>query len=232
MHAPFGGVAMYPHSLHIDSIAWVHRLMEWLHPGYPLASSAFLVPVIIGALAGLPAFAIGRALAGDIGGLFAALLSALNPLFLLRSIGSDNDVWNVVLPLALIWAAIRTTTARSVFGQAALRSDWPVGMALHFETWNGWLFTYAVVVVGLWRTCWSRCCYRRAGRRSGVAATSWARAQAATRCLFCHATHCRWGAGVDPASYGDAASGSEVFHARRCRSGVAAAMAGSVRDSR
>jgi hypothetical protein len=74
--------------------------------------------VIIGALGVLPAFAIGRRLAGTVSGLLAALLIALNPLFLVRSIGSDNDVWNVVLPLYLMWAAMRAADARTLWQQA------------------------------------------------------------------------------------------------------------------
>src|SRR5258706_16407537 len=88
----------YARSLHIGAIVAVHKVATFFHAGYPLQASAFLVPVLVGAAGVLPAFFIGRLLAGGIGGLFAALMISLSPPFLLRSVGSDNDVWNVVLP--------------------------------------------------------------------------------------------------------------------------------------
>ncbi len=148
-HAPFGGVGKYERSLHVASIVWVQRLMTWLRPGFPLPTSAFLVPVLVGALGVLPAFAIGRRLAGTVSGLLAALLIAVNPLFLVRSIGSDNDVWNVVLPLYLMWAAMRAADARTLWKQALYVLFGLVTIRLQAQTWNGWIFTYAVVLGGL-----------------------------------------------------------------------------------
>lgn len=149
VRAPFGGLATYERSLHVASIVWVHRLMTWWRPGYPLAASAFLVPIIVGALGVLPAFAIGQQLAGSVGGFCAALLIAINPLFLGRSIGSDNDVWNVVLPLCVIWAAIRAASAERVLQQTGYALLGLVVLRLHAETWEGWIFTYVVALAGL-----------------------------------------------------------------------------------
>src|SRR5258706_9979981 len=66
--APVGSEVEYERSPHVWSIAAVHRVMNWFAPGYPLAASAFLVPVIVGTLGVVPAFAIGRWLAGDVAG--------------------------------------------------------------------------------------------------------------------------------------------------------------------
>ncbi len=149
VHAPFGGVGKYERSLHVASIVWVQRVMTALRPGYPLPASAFLVPVIVGVLGILPAFAIGARLAGPVAGLIAALLIAVNPLFLVRSIGSDDDVWNVVLPLYLMWAAMRAAEARQPWQQAIFALCGLAAIRLHAQTWNGWIFTYAVVIGGL-----------------------------------------------------------------------------------
>jgi len=147
--APVGGTVTYQHSLHVLSIAAAYRVLTWFHPGYPLAASAFWIPVVIGAFGALPAFAIGRHLAGRVGGLVAALSIGLNPLFLVRSIGSDNDVWNVVLPLCLMWAAIRAVGARHGARVLLYALAGVLVAGAHALTWRGWIFTYAVVLFGL-----------------------------------------------------------------------------------
>jgi dolichyl-diphosphooligosaccharide--protein glycosyltransferase len=148
-HAPFGALAHYPDSLHVASIAWLHRLATWVRPDTPLSASAFWVPVVVGALVVIPAFAIGAELAGPLAGLCAALVIALNPLFLGRSIGGDNDVWNVLLPLCLMWAAMRAVGADGFGRQAAYMVLVMIVARWHAVTWNGWMFTYAVVALGL-----------------------------------------------------------------------------------
>src|SRR5262249_32082200 len=109
--APVGYRMIYNRSLHIAAIVGVHRVATFFHPGYPLAASAFLVPVIVGALGVLPAFFIGRRLGGNAGGAVAALMISLDPAFLIRSVGSDNDVWNVVMPLFIAGAMCSAFTA-------------------------------------------------------------------------------------------------------------------------
>jgi dolichyl-diphosphooligosaccharide--protein glycosyltransferase len=147
--APVGRRNIYNRSLHIAAIVAVHRLITLFKPAYPLEASSFLVPVIVGVLGVFPAFAIGARLAGSLGGLCAALLVAVNPLFLARSIGSDDDVWNIVLPLFMIWAAIEAISAQSPRRQASFALLAAAIVGLHAATWTGWTFTYGVVLTGL-----------------------------------------------------------------------------------
>lgn len=148
-HAPVGRSIPYERSLHVFAIATLHRLITVLHPDFPLPATALLIPVIIGALGALPAFAIGRKLAGNLGGMFAALVIASNPLFLIRSTGSDNDVWNVVLPLFLVWGTMCAVTGRRPIEQATYAVGAGFIAALHAATWRGWVFIYGVVVAAL-----------------------------------------------------------------------------------
>src|SRR6516164_9572401 len=82
-NAPAGRVDIYHGSLHVASIAALHRLLSLWWPNRPLSASAFLVPVIVGALGVLPAFALGRRLAGNVGGWCAAVLIGVDPVFLI-----------------------------------------------------------------------------------------------------------------------------------------------------
>jgi hypothetical protein len=92
---------------------------------------------------------MGARLAGNLGGLFAALLISLQPNFLVRSIGSDNDIWNVVLPLSMTWAAMAgmaTTTNWYRVGWGALAG---LAAAMHAATWRGWFFSYTIILFSL-----------------------------------------------------------------------------------
>ena len=147
-NAPVGRPSLYHRSLHIVAIVALHRMVTFFRPGYPLPASAFLVPVIVGALGAVPAFAIGWRLAGSLGGVAAALLVSLNPLFLARSIGSDNDVWNVVLPLAMVAAAVAAEAAARWPRRLTYAVLAGACVGLHAGTWSGWEFGYDVLLVG------------------------------------------------------------------------------------
>jgi hypothetical protein len=148
-HAPVGREMRYGRSLHVVAIVGLHRVITAVRPDYPLPATAYLVPVILGTLVILPAFGIGRRLGGDVAGLAAAATVALNPFVLSRTAGSDNDIWNVVLPLCVVWAIVRA------LGTPALRARvaWTLVAAgfvgLHAGTWRGWIFGYAIVLAAL-----------------------------------------------------------------------------------
>jgi hypothetical protein len=149
-HAPVGRRMRYTGSLHVAAVAGLHRVLDRLRPGYPLTATAYWVPVLAGALGAVAAFALGRRLAGPLGGLVAAVASGVNPLFLHRSVGSDNDVWNVVLPLCAVSAiAAAVTTRRGEGRRAALALLAAAVMVLHALTWRGWVLVYAAVLSGL-----------------------------------------------------------------------------------
>lgn len=148
-NAPVGSHMSYIHSAHVGAIAILHRLITFFRPDYPLPASAYLVPVILGVAGVLPAFLIARRLSGDAGGLSAAVLVSLNPVFLMRSIGGDNDVWNVVLPLFMMWAVIGALVTGSRRRKLAYAGLSIAIAALHAATWRGWVFAYAVLLLGV-----------------------------------------------------------------------------------
>ena len=66
---------------------------------------SFFLPVIIIGLSMIPAFFIGRKIAGNVGGLFAGIFLAINNPLLNRTPAgfSDSDPWNILLPLLVCW---------------------------------------------------------------------------------------------------------------------------------
>lgn len=148
-HAPLGRRDLYHRSVHIAAIVGLHRAITWIEPGFPLPATAFLVPVIIGVLGVVPAFALGRRLGGELGGWSAAVLIGVSPIFLQRSLGSDNDVWNVVLPLWMVWTGTAALATPSWRRALALTAAAGTCAALHAVTWRGWIFTYGVLLAGV-----------------------------------------------------------------------------------
>jgi dolichyl-diphosphooligosaccharide--protein glycosyltransferase len=147
--APVGMATPYGHSPHVAAIIAVQRVAGWFDPHWPLPASAYLVPVLLGVLGVVPAFCIANALAGPLGGFAAAVVSALHPNLLQRSLGSDNDIWNVVLPLYMVWAVLAGLRARRPFGQAVGGLLGGVVVSLHAAVWRGWEFGFVVVAAGL-----------------------------------------------------------------------------------
>jgi dolichyl-diphosphooligosaccharide--protein glycosyltransferase len=147
--APVGAQGSRNPSLHVFAIGVLWEFMKLFNPDYPMPAASFLIPVIIGMLAVIPAFFIGRRLGGNVGGLFAAILIALNPLYLSRSMGSDNDAWNIFLPLMVLWLAIEAIEAKDLKRRIIYGSLAGLFVGIHAATWAGWWFIYLVVLLGL-----------------------------------------------------------------------------------
>jgi hypothetical protein len=148
-NAPVGARSIYARTLHVVAIAGLHDIITFWRPAHPLPASSFLVAVIAGVLGVLPAFFVARSLAGATAGLFAGLLTAIHPIVLNRTIGSDNDVWNVVLPLCMVWALMGALGAPDSRRAALWAGLAGVAVGLQAWAWRGWLFSYSVSLAGL-----------------------------------------------------------------------------------
>ena len=176
-HAPVGRAMRYGRSLHVAAIVGLHRLVTLVVPDYPLPATAYLVPVLVGTLALLPAFGIGRRLGGVVAGLAAAAAVALNPFFFSRTAGGDNEVWNVVLPLALVWAIARALAAGAAWTRVAWTAVAAGFAGLHAAAWSGWIVTYGVVLAGL--AAYAAAAALAALRAGAPGARAWAAARPA-----------------------------------------------------
>ena len=87
-------------SLHVYVQYYFYKLVSLFNPDANLMAVVFYIPVLIGALAVIPAFFIARKAGGDIAGFFASIFVALHPAFLTRTAGgfADTGAYNVLFP--------------------------------------------------------------------------------------------------------------------------------------
>jgi len=148
VNPPHGTPMPYRRSVHIAAIVGVHWILSRLDPGIPLTTSAAWVAVLGGVMTSLLAFAVGYRVAGLVGGIVAALLIPLDPFVLERSLGSDNDVWTLALPLLLALLASTALEGDGWRRRVPLVVAMMVAAALYAMTWSGWIFHGAVVLGG------------------------------------------------------------------------------------
>jgi hypothetical protein len=148
-NAPVGARTSYARSLHVAALAGLQRLISWLGSEQPLSATALLLPVIVGVAGVVPAFLVGRLLAGVVAGVFAVVLTALDPLLVARTIGADNDIWSVVLPLYALWLVLASSRATSTARCVAWAALAGASVGLHAWAWRGWVFFLVVLAATL-----------------------------------------------------------------------------------
>lgn len=148
-HAPVGREHEYGQSLHVRALAENHRWATKFDPALPLTATAPWLSIWVALLGAIATFAIGRRLAGNLAGFVAAILVMMHPDLLWRSVGADNDIWNITLPLWAAWMAVEAasapTKARAI-GFAAI-AGFVTG--LHAWAWSGWLLGFVILSGGL-----------------------------------------------------------------------------------
>ncbi len=113
---------------------------------FDLQQSSYLVPVLLSLVVVIVAFFIGYRVSGVVGGFFSALILTVNPFFIRRTVGSDNDIYNIMFPLLIIWAFIEAFEAESNKKRVfySLLAGFFVG--LFSFAWNGWWFIYDILL--------------------------------------------------------------------------------------
>jgi dolichyl-phosphooligosaccharide-protein glycotransferase len=211
--APVGTRSRYASSFHVRALVVVHRVLSWLEPTVPLALSAFLLSFLVGLLGVFPAFWLGTRFGGAAGGFLGAVLVSFNTTVLYRSFGADNDVWNVVLPLFEVWAAVEAIYAEKRTAKAVYVAIAAAVTGLHAVTWAGWILTSGIVVLGLAANAllWG---LRRAihGARAAAGGHGFAGAAAVAAGYLIAASAVTWAAGASASPLSSAAKiVGEVF---------------------
>lgn len=113
---------------------------------------AFLyVGALISALCVIPAFFIVRRAAGNVGGFFGAMFTAVNLFFVSRTAGesSDTDAYNVFFPLLISWTFLEALYHKNRIWRIALMSITGFFIAVYAFTWTGWWFIWYFLIAVL-----------------------------------------------------------------------------------
>ncbi len=105
-------------SLHPYAIATVYRLLTITDEHPSLMKASFYVPVLLSALMVVPFFislrrVAGRSLSATIAAAAGVFLLGINNIFLSRTMGSDSDIYNVFLPVIILWLVIEAFTSKN-----------------------------------------------------------------------------------------------------------------------
>ncbi len=152
MLAPTGSIVspnIYPY---IE--ATLYNFFRLFQSNINLMYVAFLTPLFLSFFAIIAAFFIGKKISGNLAGFIAAVLIAVNPTVLSRSLGSDNDIVNAVFPLIIMLFIIYAFDSDSFKKTIvyALLSGLFIGV--YSFAWSGWWFMFlftigaAVIYIG------------------------------------------------------------------------------------
>jgi len=129
--------------------AYIFKFLSFFNKNLNLMTVSFYVPVLISALAVIPAFFITRKLVGNFGGFIAATVVAIHPSFLARTVGgfADTDAYNVMLPLFIAWIFLEALDAKSTKNSVILSTSAGLLVGLYSFTWGGWWYVFDFILI-------------------------------------------------------------------------------------
>jgi len=147
MIAPLGAVAAP--SMHPYGIVYLYKLLHTFNSKVNLMHAQFLLPTILAVFGAIAAFFIGKRLMNEVAGFFAAMFITLSPLFLTRSLGSDTDIWNIILPLILVWVFIEAYETKTLWKKFTLLGIAGLVTGLFSFAWSGWWYIFDFMLIGV-----------------------------------------------------------------------------------
>ncbi len=126
----------------------IYRIMHLFNPSLDLMGAAFYMPLILVTLTIIPIFFVTRKVGGNVGGLFASIIFAVNSALLSRTPAgfADSDAYNVLFPAFIAWMLIEALDAKSARAQKGYIALGGLFTGLFAMAWSGWGFMYDFVI--------------------------------------------------------------------------------------
>lgn len=135
--------------LHPYICAYLYKFLSFFNPDISLKYILLIIsPIIIG-LSLIPAFFIGRKIAGNVGGFFAAMFLAINAPLLSRTPAgfADTDAYSVLLPLFIAWFVLEAYTAKKDILRYLLAAAAGFLVSLYSIVWPpGWSSIFLIIL--------------------------------------------------------------------------------------
>ncbi len=129
-------------------IYWILSIVQiWAHE-QTVFIAAYYSSVVIASLAIIPAFFIGRRIAGNLGGFMSAMMLATAAQFISRTSAGvpETDGFNVLLPLMITWLFIESFEASSWRNKIILSSLAGLFIGIFSFAWEGWWYIFVIIV--------------------------------------------------------------------------------------
>ncbi|MBI2573078.1 hypothetical protein HYV86_04425 [Candidatus Woesearchaeota archaeon] len=131
--------------------AYLYQFLHLFDRDISLMRAMFLLPVLLIGLSLIPAFFIGRKIAGNVGGFFAATILAINGALLVRTPAgfSDTDSFNILFPLLAVWLFIESYSTQKRTYRIALAALTGLTIAVHSAAWTGWWYSFLFIIAAI-----------------------------------------------------------------------------------
>lgn len=142
------GLEMPGIKLHTLFEVYLYKLVSFFNRNIQLTTVIFGISVIIIALSVIPAFFIGRRLAGNVGGFFAGTIVAINSALLARTSAAvaDTDPWNIFFPLIILWLFLEAFEAKDIKKQVVFSCLSGFFVGLFSYAWGGWWYPFDFII--------------------------------------------------------------------------------------
>jgi len=147
MLAPIGA-ELTPY-LHPYGIFYLYKILHFINPTVNLMQASFFLPVVLAVIAAVAAFFIGRKLMNDVAGFFAAMFITLSPLIISRTAGSDTDIWNIVLPLVIVWLFLEAFDSDSLIRKLTFTTLTGLVIGIFSFAWGGSWFMFDFIILAI-----------------------------------------------------------------------------------
>ncbi|MBU0980339.1 MAG: FKBP-type peptidyl-prolyl cis-trans isomerase [Nanoarchaeota archaeon] len=139
MMAPIGR-EVPPDMFHAYFLAGFYKFQTIFNKDIDILHSIIYYPVFISALSVIFIFFIGRKLAGNVGGLFAATFAAITTPFVSRTLlgHADSDAWVVFFSVAVTWFYLAAIDSKVLWKRLSLAVIAGGMIGLYAWAWGGW----------------------------------------------------------------------------------------------
>ena len=145
--APLGSVASS--NFHIYFSAFVYKAWSFIDSDVDPMKVFFLIPMVVFTLSIIPAFFIGKRIAGTTGALFGSIMLAVSPAALTRTVAgfSDTDAYNILFPLLVTWFFLEMLKSENKKIQLSVAALGGLCLGLFSYAWQGWWYIFDFTLI-------------------------------------------------------------------------------------
>ncbi len=131
------------------TLAWFYKVLHIFNKDITVIRATQYYPVFISSIIIVFIFLIARRIAGNIAGFFAAMMAALHPVMLTRTLFShvDSDIMVLFFTVLVMWLIFEAFQAKSMRSQAILAGLAGFSIGLFSLAWSGWWYIFDFILI-------------------------------------------------------------------------------------